>query len=96
MDAAREKERWRRYGPKLGLIPWAAWDPIGDGVPLDEYDTHAPQVWELLRSGASKDEIAAHLRSVRERSMEMGGDEQDARAAEKLREWWRWRSEENG
>ena len=31
-----------------------------------------------------------------ERSMEMGGDEQDVRAAEKLREWWRWRSEENG
>ena len=61
-----------------------------------QYDTYAPQVWEPLRSGASKDEIASHLRSVRERSMEMGGDEQDARAAEKLREWWRWRSDENG
>ena len=91
MDAAAEKERWRRYGPELRLILWAAWDPIDVGVPLDEYDTYAPQVWELLGRGASEDEVAAHLRNIRERSIEVGSHEQDIRAAEKLWEWWHWR-----
>jgi hypothetical protein len=68
-------------GPELRLILWAASDPIGGGVPLDEYDTYAPQVWELLRSGASEDDVAAHLRSHRERSIETGGHEHDIRAA---------------
>jgi len=63
VNAAVEKERWRRYGPELRLILWAAWDPIDVGVPPDEYDTYAPQVWELLRSGASEDDVAAHLRT---------------------------------
>ena len=94
MDAAAEKERWRRYGPELRLILWAAWDPIGVGVPLDEYDTYAPQVWELLRSGASEDDLAAHLGSIRARSIQTGTHEQDIRAAEKLWDWWHWRFED--
>ena len=94
MDAAAEKARWRQYGPELRLILWAAWDPIGVGVPLDEYDTYAPQVWELLRSGASEDEVAVHLRRIRERSISTGTHEQDIHAAEKLWEWWQTRFED--
>jgi hypothetical protein len=96
VDAAVEKERWRQYGPELRLILWAAWDPIGAGVPLDEYDSYAPQVWELLRRGADTDEIAAHLRGVRQRLMGLAGDEHDARAADKLSQWWHSRVDQNG
>jgi hypothetical protein len=79
VNAGDEKQRWRRYGPEFCLLLWATWDPIGVGVPLDEYDNYAPPVWTLLARGASEEEIASHLRDVRERMMEVGGDEQDAR-----------------
>lgn len=95
VDAAVEKERWRRYGPELCLLLWATWDPIPGDVPLDEYDNYAPPVWTLLARGASEEEIASHLRDVRERMMEVGGAEQDARAASKIWEWWHWRFEED-
>ncbi len=91
LDAGDEKQRWRRYGPELCLLLWATWDPIGVGVPLDEYDNYAPPVWTLLARGASEEEIALHLRDVRRRMMEVGSDEHDTRAASKLWEWWHWR-----
>jgi hypothetical protein len=40
------------------------WDPIGCGVPPDEYDGYAPQVVRLLDAGVPKSEIVAYLRSV--------------------------------
>jgi hypothetical protein len=36
------------------------WDPIG-GVPADEYDTYAGQVFSKLMSGAVASDIAAYL-----------------------------------
>ena len=50
--------------------------------------------WTLLARGASEEEIESQLRDVRQRMMEVGGAEQDARAASKLWEWWNWRFEE--
>ena len=40
------------------------WDPIGCGVPPDEYDGYAPQVVRLLDAGAPKNEIVAYLRDI--------------------------------
>jgi hypothetical protein len=46
------------------------WDPIGvfpnwpDG-PVDEYDSYAPHIVTLLRSGASQTEIANELQRIR-------------------------------
>lgn len=40
----------------------ADWDPIGCGVPLDEYDSYVWPVLKLLMARASRSEIAAYLR----------------------------------
>lgn len=46
-------EWWREVGEaELGLILWAAWDPIGC-VPRDEYDWYVPRLWGVLRDHAS-------------------------------------------
>jgi len=40
------------------------WDPIGCGVPLDEYDSYAWPVLKLLRDAAPRAEIESYLRTV--------------------------------
>ena len=40
------------------------WDPIGCGVPPDEYDSYAAPVVRLLDSDAPKEEIIAYLRDL--------------------------------
>ena len=42
------------------------WDPIGvnDLAPDDEYDSYVADIYRLLISGASRTEIAAHLRQI--------------------------------
>ena len=40
------------------------WDPIGCGVPADEYDSYALQLFGRLKRGASAEEAAAYLASV--------------------------------
>ncbi|HWL39977.1 MAG TPA: hypothetical protein VNO75_07045 [Gemmatimonadaceae bacterium] len=45
------------------------WDPIGSGVPADEYDSYAPAVTGMLDRGKTDREIAAHLAQIEERAM---------------------------
>jgi hypothetical protein len=45
------------------------WDPIGAGVPVDEYDSYAPAVTGMLERGSTDHEIAVHLAQIEERSM---------------------------
>lgn len=48
----------------VNTILWRDWDPIGCGVPEDEYESYVPEVVRLLTAGASAGEIAAHLRET--------------------------------
>lgn len=43
-------------------ILWEDWDPIGCGVPQDEYDDYAGPVLRLLIEGKAAAEIADYLR----------------------------------
>jgi len=43
-------------------ILWEDWDPIGCGVPADEYDDYAPEVMRLLLAGVSREAVADYLR----------------------------------
>ena len=45
------------------------WDPIGCGVPLDEYDGFAWPVVRLLQEGAGREAIASHLRWAADEAM---------------------------
>ena len=58
------------------VLLWA-WDPIGvRGIPeaVDEYDSYAPAVLELLESGASDRSIADYLTGVTRDRMELRPD----------------------
>ena len=43
----------KRQLSDVNLILWAAWDPIGCGVPVDEYESYAPQILALLPARGS-------------------------------------------
>jgi hypothetical protein len=45
------------------------WDPIGSGVPPDEYDSYAPAVTGMIERRHTDREIAAHLAQIEEHSM---------------------------
>jgi len=43
-------------------ILWRDWDPIGCGVPADEYDDYVPPVVAMLSQGKSESDVADYLR----------------------------------
>ena len=49
---------------QVQAILHADWDPIGCGVPLDEYDSFAWPVVKLLHSSAPREEIERYLRGA--------------------------------
>jgi hypothetical protein len=90
--ARAAKKRFRRYAPELGILLWAVWDPIGAGVPVDEYESYVPTIWKLLDEHASIETLSAALTRISEERM--GTDRGTSRAAaERLTEWWYWRSD---
>ncbi len=48
----------------VNTVLWRDWDPIGCGVPEDEYESYAPEVVRLLTEDAPAGEIAAYLRET--------------------------------
>jgi hypothetical protein len=48
----------------INTILWRDWDPIGCGVPEDEYESYVWPVYKLLMEGAPRGEVAEHLREV--------------------------------
>lgn len=54
---------------KVQSILHGEWDPIGCGVPLDEYDSYAWPVLKLLRAGAPRAELEAYLRWAADEAM---------------------------
>ncbi|MDP3494845.1 MAG: hypothetical protein Q8R82_17170 [Hyphomonadaceae bacterium] len=45
------------------------WDPIGCGVPIDEYDSYVWPVLELLQKKAGRAEVEAYLRWAADEAM---------------------------
>ncbi len=43
-------------------ILWRDWDPIGCGVPEDEYDDYVPSVVAMLTQGKGRDDDTDYLR----------------------------------
>jgi hypothetical protein len=65
-------ERRRVLKGKIRVVADALhrhWDPIGAGVPADEYDSYAPVVTGMVERGKTDHEIAAHLAQIEEQLM---------------------------
>lgn len=76
----------------IGEILQYVWDPIGvAGVPQarDEYNSYVPQVFSLVRSGASAADIAAHLARVASDDMGRANTVERAREAASVLVDWR-------
>ena len=50
-----------RAGREVRKILWEDWDPIGCGVPQDEYDDYVGPVLRLLIERAGADAVRAYL-----------------------------------
>jgi len=48
----------------INTILWRDWDPIGCGVPEDEYESYVWPVYQLLLDGAPREDVADYLRWV--------------------------------
>ena len=48
----------------INAILWKDWDPIGCGVPEDEYESYVWPVYKLLIDGEPRDKVGAYLRWV--------------------------------
>jgi hypothetical protein len=90
LTAHEWREFWRSRGTReRRLVLWAAWDPIGSGVPLDEYDDHLFRIASLLGSRAGEEAIAQELGRIRTGPIGLEPDPlQDASAAEKIVLWF--------
>jgi hypothetical protein len=89
MDA--RDERAREIQADIARILLEDWDPIGvHDVPeaQDEYDSYVGGVYRLLATGATPEELAAHLLSIENDSMGLGfrGAADLAGVAQKLRD----------
>jgi hypothetical protein len=73
----------------VNLILWAAWDPIGCGVPTDEYESYAPQILGLLRQGSPIEEVMAMLSALRTGQIGLEPNPPaDREVARKLTDWY--------
>jgi hypothetical protein len=83
----RDWSRWwqRRGREQLELILWAAWDPIGQGVPRDEYSGQALLLAKELRRGRAVDQIAEWLNR---NALAATDPETDREVAAKVVDWY--------
>jgi hypothetical protein len=76
----------KQLAKKIGQLLWTDWDPIGCGVPEDEYDMYVPEILGLLLHGTDRHRLAEHLYKLETINMGLGGGnmEHDTRTAELL------------
>lgn len=70
---------------EIKKLLYEVWDPIGineAGGPRDEYDAYAPAIYQLLKRGATLEEIAQHLENIAQQRMGLGAGASHRVAAE--------------
>ena len=84
------KEESRRIRDDIRRALMRDWDPIGindEPACADEYDSYIGEIYSILTTGGSDDQIKNHLRWVATDGMELQPDEKAiARTVKALRE----------
>jgi hypothetical protein len=60
---------WKADVEAIRPILMSEWDPIGCGVPDDEYDGYIPVIYRLMQSRVSVEELASHLQEIETQGM---------------------------
>ena len=80
-----KEPKWKEDVDAIRRILMAEWDPIGCGVPDDEYDSYIPEIYRLLQEGVDAHSLAAHLETLETIWMGLCAfPERNRRVAEKL------------
>lgn len=88
----RNNSDWQRLATPLGfirLVLLVDWDPLGVFgyvETMDEYDSYAVAIYDLLCAGASKHQIAEHLRAIETERMGVRGCANLDAVADKLKQ----------
>ena len=66
------------------------WDPIGCGVPYDEYDSYSGPIVSMLDHEKEKEEIVEYLRSICEEHIGISPHpkERAEKIVDDLKIWW--------
>jgi hypothetical protein len=79
------RDEQKRLYKTISRLLWTDWDPIGCGVPEDEYDSYVPAILTMLMSGVDKHRLAEHLYEIETVTMCLQGDmKRDIVVAERL------------
>lgn len=65
-----ELKRAKAAFDQVRAILHGEWDPIGCGVPIDEYDSYAWPVLAMLQRKADRGEVEAYLRWAADEAMQ--------------------------
>ena len=90
IDLAKQHHEhdYQKLAPKIRRILVDEWDPIGCGVPEDEYDSYIPVIYKLLQHGRDEYKLATHLANLEVNSLGYGSSnmERCQRVAKLLRQ----------
>ncbi len=84
---AKQHRDWRADVDAIRKILITEWDPIGCGVPDDEYDSYIPVIYRLMQGRAGVVGLASHLEELETQSMGLSANpERNQRVAKLLLE----------
>lgn len=64
-----QQHDWKANVDAIRSLLLAEWDPIGCGVPKDEYDSYIPSIYHLIERRVSIEELAVHLQEIEDQQM---------------------------
>lgn len=66
---SKRSRDWKADVDAIRRILISEWDPIGCGVPEDEYDSYIPVIYRLMQARAGVERLASHLEELETESM---------------------------
>lgn len=75
---------WKADVDKIRQVLMSEWDPIGCGVPDDEYDSYIPKIYLLMQERVSVHELASHLEKLETLSMGLSANPETNRRVAKI------------
>jgi hypothetical protein len=66
---SRKLRDWKADVDAIRRVLMSEWDPIGCGVPDDEYDSYIPVIYKYMQARSSVEELAQHLEEIETQRM---------------------------